>query len=410
MKRWSKTKMLEFAQTLFARHYQAKRLAHWNHDIHILHRDKVWLEAGIEQVLNGSYNPGCIERFYFSDERCDSIPIRDRVLLRVIYEELKPTFKHVINPYCYHLLGPNGVRKASADIRQVLAEKKPQYFIRADIKSYFASINHELLINNIETYYDDTRLVQLLKQVIKTPIKTRKGFINPNRGIALRSPLSGFFSGLYLKAIDDCFTSCEVDYFRYQDDLLILCYSHRSFKRCQARLLRLLKEKRLSLSAKKTKMGKIEQGFHYLGIDYLWTQTMNNTSNSQCVEKESTSMSLCKIFHPDTVNKEQQEPSAQLPLLITVPHGRTLRRSREQVRAMVADGVSLPKIKLYLSLWASWWHYATTTWSKETILTAWEALCWDKTLAGYALADYPELRNCQAMGFSSGVPHGRFFH
>jgi RNA-directed DNA polymerase len=393
MKRWSKINMVSFAKTLFAKHYQTKRLAHWNHDIHLLHRDKTWIEAGIEHIIDGSYNPGCIERFYFSDERCDSIPVRDRVLLRVIFEELKPTFKHVISPYCYHLLGPNGVRKASADIRQALAEKKPQYFIRADIKSFFASIPHELLIKDINTYYDDPQLGRLLEQVIKTPIKTPNGYINPDKGIALRSPLSNFFSGVYLKVLDDCLTACDVDYFRYQDDVLILCKSLRSYKRCQVRLKRILEEKRLSLSAKKTKMGSVKQGFHFLGIDYLWTQTIDNSSNSQGVEKESTPLYLRRLFHADMIVEEHDGALAPPPsFLITIPHARTLRRAREQVRAMVADGASLPQIKVYLSLWASWWHYAASTWTKETLLHAWQALCWDKTLTHYALADYPVLK------------------
>lgn len=378
--------MLEFAQSFFARYYQAKRLSHWNHDIHLLHRDKVWIEAGIEQVLDGSYNPWCIDRSGY----CDNVHIRDRVLLRVIYEELKPTFKHIINPHCYHLQGPHGVREASARIKKVLREKKPRYFIRTDIKSYFASISHELLIENIETHYADKRVAQLLKQAIKTPIKTRKGFINPDKGITSGSPLSGFFSGLYLKALDDCLTTCQVDYFRYQDDILILCPTYRSLKRCRARLMQLVNQKRLRLSAKKTKIGRIEQGFHYLGIDYLGTQPLNNTTDLG-LEEESTPMRLRKIFHRDTLNQQALAATPHHPALLeTVPHGRTLRRAREQLKAIVHDGASHQKIRTYLSLWASWWHCAETTWTKETILEAWASLCWDGSLLRIARGDPPD--------------------
>lgn len=372
--------MIASATALLDKYHQQKRLVHWNHDIHFLHRDKTWIEQGIDQIINGSYSPWCIERLYFADGPCDSIPMRDRVLLRIIYDELKPTFKQVINPHCYHLQGPNGVREASAKIRTVFKEKKPTYFIRADIKSYFASIDHDVLIDDIKAHYADKQLIQLLTQVIKTPIKTQDGYINPNKGIALRSPLSGFFSGLYLKELDDCFTSCQVDYFRFQDDLLILCPSLRSLKRCKARLIQLLARKRLSLSVKKTKIGPIEQGFHFLGIDYLGTQTLNNT-NSLGVKEQSASMHLRTIFHSS--EDEQEEALMHTPCLLTLPHSRTVRRAREQVRSMVAAGVSHQKIRTYLCLWASWWHTAAPTWKKAQLLEAFLALCWDKRLVHY---------------------------
>lgn len=379
MKRWAKADMLQFAQHHFAQYYQARRLSHENNDIHFLQRDKLWLEKGIDQIIQGDYSPGCIERYYFGNNRgcCDNVPIKDRVLQRVIYEELKPTLKKIMSTHCYHLQGPEGVRKVSHHIREKLEENK--YFIRTDIKSYFNSINHALLIKNIENHYDDPRLVKLLTQIIKTPINTPNGFINPDKGIALGSPLSLFFSALYLKEFDDCFTACEVDYFRYHDDILIFCPTKRSFKRCQARLTRLLNQKHLSLSIKKTKMGRIEQGFHYLGIDYLGTQPLIKTSSLQ-EGKESTSMQLNSIFHENTLNKMRQD---QIPRQLTVPHGRTLRRSREQVKLMVEDGVSHQKIRRYLSLWASWWQYADISWSKKNILEAWQHTCRDNSLLFY---------------------------
>ena len=38
-----------------------------------------------------------------------------------------------------------------------------------------------------------------------------------------------------------------------------------------------------------------------------------------------------------------------------VPHGRTLRKAREQVKLMVIDGVSPLRISSYLNRWAMWW-------------------------------------------------------
>jgi len=49
--------------------------------------------------------------------------------------------------------------------------------------------------------------------------------------------------------------------------------------------MEVLHERRLSLSSKKTRIGSIEKGFHFLGIHYLGTQTSNNTNVTQANER-----------------------------------------------------------------------------------------------------------------------------
>ena len=58
----------------------------------------------------------------------------------------------------------------------------------------------------------------MLEQIIINPIETPRGYKNPDHGIALRGPLSQFFSGIYLKPLDDAFNAMDVTYLRYQDD------------------------------------------------------------------------------------------------------------------------------------------------------------------------------------------------
>ena len=77
----------------------------------------------------------------------------------------------------------------------------------------------------------------------------------PIHGIALRGPLSQFFSAIYLKPLDDAFDNMNVTYLRYQDDILILCQTKRQLNRCKRRMMEILNERRLGLSRKKSLMG-----------------------------------------------------------------------------------------------------------------------------------------------------------
>ena len=69
--------------------------------------------------------------------------------------------------------------------------------------------------------------------------------------MALRGPLSQFFSGIFLKPLDEAFDGMNVSYLRYQDDILILCQTARQLQRCKQRMNAILKERRLQLSRKK---------------------------------------------------------------------------------------------------------------------------------------------------------------
>ena len=214
----------------------------------------------------------------------DQLHITDRILQHLLLKQLKSTYPYIINPNCLHLRGPNGVKLATARIQEVLRSKQYSFVMRLDIKSFYKSIRHHVLLKDIQYYFDDPKVQCMLTNIIKNPIDTPRGTINPDYGIALCGPLSQLFSALYLKPLDDALSQEEVFYLRYQDDVIILCKSERQLNRCKQKVMRILGERKLSLSRKKTRIGLVSQGFHFLGVSYLETQPQDNTT-SACAPK-----------------------------------------------------------------------------------------------------------------------------
>ena len=279
MRRWDFLQMLEIGKKLFAKIHKRKSSAHHNHEIHYMAREMDdWLRNGVRSLQNGTYSPRHLKRYYFSDEMVDQLHISDRIFQHVILKQLKTTFPHIMNSNCYHLHGPSGVKLSTQRIKQVLEANQHHYVIRADIKSYYKSILHHKLVADIKKYYDDTKLINMLKNIITNPIDAPRGTKNPIHGVALRGPLSQFFSAIYLKPLDDAFDHSDVMYLRYQDDILILCKTKRQMNRCRRRMMEVLQERRLTLSRKKSRTGSISNGFHFLGIDYPGTQTRDRTN------------------------------------------------------------------------------------------------------------------------------------
>ena len=261
--RWNATAMTIRGDGLFQAIHRKKRLATPNHEIHTLARTlDEWLPESIQSLIAGTYSPRYLKRHYFEDNVVDSLYLPDRLLQHVLLHELKPTFKAVISKNCYHLNGPHGVKLATTRVREAL-ESQPKYVIRADIKSYYASIPHYRLIQDIKKLYDDTKVQTLLERVIRNPIETARGYKNSDYGITLRGPLSQFFGAIYLKPLDDAFDDMDVTYIRYQDDILIFCNTKRQLNRCRRRMMNVLHERQLTRSLKKSRMGRVDAGFHW---------------------------------------------------------------------------------------------------------------------------------------------------
>ena len=123
--RWDYDVMLDIGKSLFNQIYRKKRLTNHNHDIHFLSRNmNEWLHKGIKSLISGAYTPDFVTRYYFKDEMVEQLPIQDRVLQHILLKVIKPTFKYITNPRCYHLAGPTGVKHATAKIKSALQGNK----------------------------------------------------------------------------------------------------------------------------------------------------------------------------------------------------------------------------------------------------------------------------------------------
>ena len=155
--------------------------------------------------------------------------------------------------------------------------------IRTDVKSYYASIDHAILIQQIQACFDDARVRHYLSQIIQAPIDHGGVFEHPTQGIWPQSSLSGLFAALYLIPLDQRFDKrTDLFYRRYNDDIIILCRTKSQWAKAKRRLKEVMARLKLTLSRTKTSMGPLAHGFHFLGVNMAWTRTqdLDATQNS----------------------------------------------------------------------------------------------------------------------------------
>ena len=264
----------------------------------------------------------------------------DRLFVRSLLYIIKPMFKHIISRQCFHLKGPSGVGDALSLTQKALDKGGFRYFMRLDIKGYYASIDRKILLSQVQQHFNDPRMLNYLEQVIKIPTLENGAIHTPTKGIARRSSLSPFFGALYLSPLDRAFENAQgVFCVRYMDDLVILAKTRKQFCRAKKRLQKILVMLKLQLSKRKTKMGKLTEGFHFLGVDFKV-----NVENS------------AEVIAGDSVVKDvsAQTKTSKNQVSVTL-HARSAMRALDKVVCMQEDVVHPTKVQDYLSRWASWW-------------------------------------------------------
>ncbi|MBI3632038.1 MAG: group II intron reverse transcriptase domain-containing protein [Candidatus Vogelbacteria bacterium] len=198
-----KSDVLEFAQK--AEHHLLK-----------LHQD----------LINYRYRHGQYIRFYVNDPKQREISkacVRDRVLHHAICRVLTPIFEPRFIFDSYSSRKGKGTLAATERFEKfawTLSQNntKTVWVLKCDIKKFFDSIDHEILIKTISKNLPCQDTLSLLRNIIESfEVKSKKG-------LPLGNLTSQLLSNVYLDRLDQ-FVKREPRvkyYIRYADDILIL--------------------------------------------------------------------------------------------------------------------------------------------------------------------------------------------
>ena len=339
-KHWQSSRLLILADTwlqrLRVRKQSASEHSHWWDFVFRWRREKM---SYCQDFIAGVYRFSPMQRFAFAGETITIWDYPDRLIISLLLSLIKPVFKHIISPQCLHLQGPSGVKTATQQLQKALKSKPFRYVIRADIRGYYASIDHEILIQQVQESFDDPRVRGYFQAMITAPIDAGGVLLSPNKGIPRRSGLSPFLGALYLTPLDRAFEQKKgVYYVRYMDDIIILAQTKRQYVKAKRRLYYVLNGLKLQLSPHKTRMGMLADGFHFLGVKF-----------------ESSQNDLNQI-----------QVTAEI-------HDRSCRRALERVRVMKEDAVNSANIQRYLLRWATWWARTIGLYVPADLLVAWQS-------------------------------------
>lgn len=216
------------------------------------------------KVLDGAYHfttfkERLILRGAYREPRQISIPtVRDRLTLRALCQVL-----HTYIPKSVGCSPHSLVREVVSAIRE---NSQHQSFVRIDVKNFFPAILHHRLESELSHHGIDDRMRRLCMNAIKTPTG-EKSVLN-ERGVPQGLSISGALAATFMLRFDLLHRKRLKHFFRYVDDILIICSTsdaERELKFVSSSLSkRGLKAHALGTKGK-TEIRAVSEGIDFLG-------------------------------------------------------------------------------------------------------------------------------------------------
>ncbi len=217
------------------------------------------------ELAAGRFRFGLLTRIALVDgEEVDLWSARDALVLKALTIVLA---KHLpISTRCTHVKGHGG---AKAAVRQVVRHLPANRFVlRTDVKSYYASIDHFLLLDQLAEHIRDKRVLNLLGQYLRRTAERGGQFWSYEKGISLGCPLSPLIGAFFLKQLDQRMARSGLFYVRFMDDILVLAPTRWKIRKAVKVVNEVLGSLCLLKHPDKTFIGRVERGFDFLGYHF----------------------------------------------------------------------------------------------------------------------------------------------
>jgi RNA-directed DNA polymerase len=221
-----------------------------------------------------------------------SIPtIRDRVVQGALKLILEPIFEAEFQPGSYGYRPKRTAREAVLRVDQAIVQGKTRV-IDLDLRAYFDSVRHDLLLEKVARRVNDADVMRLLKLILKSTGK---------KGVPQGGVISPVLSNVYLNEVDKMLEKAiattrrgqytQIQYARFADDLVILISSHPQqdwvVKAVEKRLREELAKLKVEINEEKTRMVHLLKGesFGFLGFEFRLIRSRQGKWRTQFVPK-----------------------------------------------------------------------------------------------------------------------------
>ena len=221
------------------------------------------------------YRHGAYYHFRIADPKSRDIhkaTVRDRLVHHAIHRKLYPLYDCVFIADSFSCRVEKGTHRAMNRFRKFersvnINHTRTCWVLKLDIRKFFASIDHDILLSILYKRIPDLQLMWLFERVISSFSCNEFG-----KGIPLGNLTSQLFANVYMNELDQ-FVKRELHwkhYIRYADDFVLMSDDRNALFRQLSLIEKFLWDSlRLQLHPKKIQLRTVASGIDFLGWNHF---------------------------------------------------------------------------------------------------------------------------------------------
>ena len=234
------------------------------------------------ELMTRTYTPGKYRSFYIHEPKrrlISAAPFRDRVVHHALCQVIEPIWERrfIFDSYANRV--GKGTHRALDRATQYA--RRYRYFLQCDLRQFFPSIDHAILLAELRRLIADDGVIWLCETVLQSGVGVLSeeyemvwfdgddllAAVRP-RGLPIGNLTSQFWANVYLNPFDH-FVKRELKcpaYLRYVDDFLLFGDDMRQLYDWRAAMIQKLAELRLTLHAERVLVFPVRTGIPFLGF------------------------------------------------------------------------------------------------------------------------------------------------
>ena len=202
------------------------------------------------------------------------IPIvKDRVIQQAVKMVIEPLFEADFRPCSYGFRPKKTPRMALSEIAK-RTQAGYGHVVDVDLRSYFDTIDHDLLMKLVERKVGDVRVLRLIRAWLKAGIMEEGKIIHPVKGTPQGGVISPLLSNIMLHEVDRQWCGTDgrptqgVVLVRYADDMVLLARTAQEARQAWEQLQAQFAALSLEVNQEKSRLATVEEGFAFLGFEF----------------------------------------------------------------------------------------------------------------------------------------------